>query len=132
MRLRVGGSGGRSYNEQKSIITPTDAFAAMTKVPLSIRLYTEPHLTALVRLVGYEGLPLPEAKERGQALAEEFGKEKMKAAAREVIHIDTSEDPPLVHLAEAARKVAWQLLGPPPEKAEEFQTRAAWPLPPCA
>jgi hypothetical protein len=81
--------------------------------PLYIRLYQEPHLSALVRLIGYEGVPVAEAKQQLKALSEEFGVEKMKAAVQELVHIDGSQEPAVARLKESARKVAWQLLGPP-------------------
>jgi hypothetical protein len=82
--------------------------------PLYIRLYYEPHLVALVRLIGYQGLPVPEAKELLKPLNAQYGEDKMKAAAREILRVDTAQDPPQALLTETARKLAWQLLGPPP------------------
>jgi hypothetical protein len=82
--------------------------------PLYIRLYCEPHLVALVRLIGYHGLPAPEAKELLKPLNAQYGQEKMTAAAREILRVDTTQDPPRALLTEPARKLAWQLLGPPP------------------
>ncbi len=88
----------------------------MAKVqPLYLRLYSQPHLVALVRLVGYRGLPVPEAKEQLKHLSARYGEARMKEAAREVIQVDTTLDPPVARLNEAVRKLAWQLLGPPPE-----------------
>ncbi len=81
--------------------------------PLYIRMYTQPHLVALVRLLGYRGLPVPEAKERLRALSAEYGKERMQAAARELVEIDRAQDPPVARLTEEVRRLAWQLLGPP-------------------
>src|ERR671938_61510 len=97
--------------------------------PLCIRLYQEPHFAALVRLIGYAGLPVPEAKERLRPLNEQYGQEKMKAAARELVEIDASREPAVARLTEPARKLAWQLLGPPPEQAAEFHAPKQWPFP---
>ena len=106
---------------------------AMKKAqPLYLRLYREPHLIALVRLLGYEGLPAPEAKERLRPLNEQYGEARMREAVQELVQIDTSRDPPQARLAEPVRKLAWQLLGPPPEQAANFRARRRWPLPPCA
>jgi hypothetical protein len=82
--------------------------------PLYIRLYYQPHLVALVRLIGYQGLAVTEARERLKPLNEQYGQEKMKVAAREIIQVDTSQDPPVARLTATVRKLAWQLLGPPP------------------
>ena|SRR5690349_9259678 len=97
--------------------------AARKVQPLYIRLYTEPHLIALVRLIGYQGLPVSEAKERLRPFNEQYGRERMKAAAGEVLHVDTSQDPPLARLAEPVRKLAWQLLGPPPEEVQPISAQ---------
>ena len=87
--------------------------------PLSVRLYFQPHLYELARTIGYQGLPVPVAKEKVRALAERFGKEQMLAASKELIRIDPSTDPPTARLKDDVRKVCWQLLGPPPAPCEE-------------
>jgi hypothetical protein len=98
---------------------PSEVGVIMAKIrPLYIRLYNEPHLVALVRLIGYAGMPVPQAKERLKALSEQYGEAKLKAAVREVVRIDTAQDPPTARLTEPVRKLAWQLLGPPPKSAE--------------
>lgn len=85
-----------------------------------------------MRAVGYAELPVDEAKARLKPLREQFGLDVMKAAADEILHIDMGRHPPVVRLTDVARKLAWQLLGPPPERVEEFESQAPWPLPPCA
>jgi hypothetical protein len=100
--------------------------------PLSLRLYQEPHLTAIVRLLGYDGLPAPEAKERLKPLCEQFSQERMQAAVKELVEIDSSADPPVARLSATVRRLAWQLLGPPPEQAEQFRAPTAWPRLPSA
>jgi hypothetical protein len=80
--------------------------------PLCVRLYFKPHLTELVRLIGYQSLPVPEAKERMTPLVAKYGKEKINAAIKELFEIDGSRQPPLARLNAAVRKAAWQLLGP--------------------
>ena len=91
--------------------------------PLCVRLYFEPHLAELVRLVGYRGLPLPEARTRLAPLAQKYGKERMRAAANEVLEADPSSEPPLLRLKASTRNAAWQLLGPPPPETSS-ETRA--------
>ncbi len=83
--------------------------------PLCVRLYFEPHLTELVRLIGYDSLPVPEAKERMGPLVEKYGKEKINAAIKELLETDGSQEPPLARLKPTVRKAAWQLLGPEAE-----------------
>jgi hypothetical protein len=82
--------------------------------PLCIRICFEPHLTDLVRIVGYGALPLDEARARLASLAERHGKERMRAGADETLEVDRTGRPPVVRLNPAARKAAWQLIGPPP------------------
>ncbi len=96
-------------------------------LPMHLRLYREPHLIALVRLIGYGGLPVPEARERMKPLIAEYGAERMKAAAREVIRVDLAQEPPVARLTEPVRRLAWQLLGPPAEAAAAFHQPAGWP-----
>jgi hypothetical protein len=82
--------------------------------PLCVRIYFEPHLTDLVRLIGYGTLPVEEARRLLAPLAEKYGKERMSAAANEALEMDCSRQPPVLRLNAAARKEAWQMLGPPP------------------
>jgi hypothetical protein len=80
--------------------------------PLCVRLYFEAHLTELVRSIGYQSFPVPEAKARLAPLVERYGKDKVNAAIQEVLEIDRSQEPPRARLNDSARKAAWQLLGP--------------------
>jgi hypothetical protein len=80
--------------------------------PLTVRLYFEPHLTELVRLIGYQSLPVAAAKERMRPLVAKYGKDRINAAIKELFEIDGAQEPPLARLNAAARKAAWQLLGP--------------------
>jgi hypothetical protein len=86
--------------------------------PLSVRLYFQPQLYELARAIGYEGLPVPAAREKVRELAERYGEQELLAAAKELIRIDPSTDPPTARLKEDVRKLCWQLLGPPPAAAE--------------
>src|SRR3954454_21308060 len=80
--------------------------------PLCVRLYFEPHLVELVRLLGYRSLPVAEAKSELAPLVEKYGKERINAAIKEVLEIDNTRQPPTARLNAAARKAAWQMLGP--------------------
>ena len=81
--------------------------------PLAVRLYFQPHLYELAQAIGYEGLPVPAAKERVKALTAKYGKAKMLAASKELVRIDPTTDPPTARLKGDVRKLCWQLLGPP-------------------
>lgn len=78
------------------------------KAPLWEKMYCRQHFIDLVRLVGYNGLPVAEAQAKIQELKHD--KDKLVAAVEELFTI-TSER---VSLKENVRKLAWQLLGPPP------------------
>jgi hypothetical protein len=81
--------------------------------PLYLRMYFRPHLVEVVRMVGYEGVPLAEAQKKTKEFREKYG-EKMKEA-EELVTIDASKEPHWVRLTDEVRKFAYQLLGPPPE-----------------
>jgi hypothetical protein len=87
--------------------------------PLCVRLYFEPHLVELVRLIGYQALPLEEARARMAPLVAKYGKDKLNAAIMELFKIDTSQEPHRAYLKPEARRSAWQLLGPPPESIRD-------------
>jgi hypothetical protein len=82
--------------------------------PLAVRLYFQPHLFELAQAIGYEGLPVPAAREKVKELTARHGKPKMLAASKELVRIDPSTDPPTARLKDDVRKLCWQLLGPPP------------------
>jgi hypothetical protein len=65
--------------------------------------------------VGYQGLPVPEARERIKALCERYGEPRVRAASAELIRIDMSTDPPTAQLTDEARGLCRQLLGPTPD-----------------
>ena len=50
-----------------------------------------------------------------QALTEKYGRTLIEEATDEIIEIDKSSDPPVARLTQEARKLSFQLLGPPPE-----------------
>lgn len=83
--------------------------------PLSARLYEQPQLFELARIIGYTGMPLTDAQKAIEPLAKKYGKEVMAAAAEEIVRIDTTTNSPTARLTDQARKLCWQLLGPPPE-----------------
>src|SRR5438445_1965577 len=88
--------------------------APTSKRPLCQRLYFEAHLTDLVRLLGHQGLPLPDAQAQFALLLLKYGDGKMRAAAEEITAIDHTQQPPVARLTDQARKLAFQILGFPP------------------
>jgi hypothetical protein len=87
--------------------------------PLCVRLYFEAHLVELVRLIGYDELSVPAARERMAPLVEKYGKERINAAIQELFEVDQSQDPPRARLRQVVREAAWQMLGPPPVLARD-------------
>ncbi|MCI0457468.1 MAG: hypothetical protein L0Z62_10905 [Gemmataceae bacterium] len=87
--------------------------------PLCVRLYFEAHLVDVVRLIGYEELPVPVARERLAPLVQKYGKDRINAAIKELFEVDQSQDPPRARLAQPVREAAWRMLGPPPALAPE-------------
>jgi len=81
--------------------------------PLSVRIYFEPHLTAMVRLIGYETYPLEEGRARLRPLVERYGRDRVNSAAQEALDMRHG----VIRLNAKVRRAAWQLLGPPPAPA---------------
>jgi hypothetical protein len=88
--------------------------------PLHERMYGEPLYAELVRLLGYAGCTYRDLLRQLEPLYQRYDKRKVDAA---VVHLFTYDKqfsvnpPPLadVKLRSEARKLAWGLLGPPPE-----------------
>jgi hypothetical protein len=87
--------------------------------PLWYKLYYLPQYYELARILGYEGLPAPEAVRRAKPLLEKYGKSVMDQVSRDIVQIDGRTNPPTARLRDEARKLCRQLLGPPPETAAE-------------
>src|SRR3954453_5633923 len=84
------------------------------------RLYFEEPYFALARIVGYLGIPATEAVEKLKPLTEKYGKPKMAAVAEAIVRVDDTAKPPMAYLKDHVQPLCWQLLGPPPDKWEEF------------
>lgn len=81
-----------------------------------MRLYFRRHMTAMVRLFGYAGLSIDEAKARLLPLREEFGDAKIADACEELLDIDHSRLPHMASLKRSVLALARALLGPPPDR----------------
>src|SRR5579872_4990284 len=69
--------------------------------PLYIRLYFEPHLTEVVLLLGYQGLPEPDFAKAVSALVEKYGRDKVMDATSEITEADRSTKCPVIRLTQA-------------------------------
>lgn len=94
---------------------PSSAPESRCKAPLYLRLYFQSHLTEIVRLIGYADVPVDEARERLEALVTRFGNEKIVAACQEILEVDTGKEPNVARLKAEVRRLAFQILGPPPK-----------------
>ena len=90
------------------------------KQPLYLRLYQNQVYIDVARMVGYAGLSLADAREQMKGLGEKYDKEKLVKAAEELVDIDDKG----VRLKANVRKLAFQLLGPPPEMQDAFYRNA--------
>lgn len=86
--------------------------------PLVERIYFQKHLTDIVRAVGYDVLSEDEIRARLQPIIDQQGKEAVEAAIEELLDITTGSEG-TVQLKLHVRKIARQLLGPPPDSRQE-------------
>jgi hypothetical protein len=104
--------------------------------PIWIRLYFQAAYADLARLIGYAGRPLPELLELTEPLVKKYGEEKMAEVSEALTRLDETTDPPIVRFTDEARKLCWQLLGPPPPEtqtpAAPSSSRPSQPLDPAA
>lgn len=83
----------------------------MKKGSLLDRMYFDPVFTAVVRMIGYQGLSLAEAGKQAMELAKQFSKEQIQEAANELTQVKDG----VMHLTAEARKAARGILGVDPD-----------------
>jgi hypothetical protein len=104
------------------------------QVSLHECLYRDPCWIAVLRAIGYSGCVYRQLHETLAEAVKEFGQQRVDAA---VVNLCTYEGqfrvnpPPLtqVQLRAEARKLAWSLLGPPPERPWHDLWKRPEPLP---
>lgn len=107
---------------QHSRAKPTYTKTGKKLRPLYDRLFYQPHLTEVVRLLGYEGLPETTFWDHYRALSGKHGQEAMSSAVSEIVEFDKTQTPAVARLTEEARKLAGYVLGrpsgsaPPPDR----------------
>jgi hypothetical protein len=69
----------------------------------------------LARAIGYRTLPLEEAKALVKELEGRHGRKAVAEAAKAIVAVDATTQPPTVRLTDEALRLCWQLLGPPPD-----------------
>ncbi len=99
---------------EKPTNSPRRRSSSSTKQPLVIRLYFDRCLTEVAQLIGYNDVPVDQARERLKPLIERFDKQRLQSAAEELLDVDSSKQPPVARLKADVAKMAFQLLGPRP------------------
>ncbi len=78
-------------------------------------MYFRKPYVELTRAIGYAEVPVADVRKRIDELVAEFGKDVIQSASNELVDIVEQDKSPIVRLKPQVRKLAWQLLGPPPE-----------------
>ena len=84
------------------------------KEKLLTQMYSRQDWIELIRLFGYQTLPMDQARQAIKPLAEKFGKEPMAAACEILVEISTPGKEPVARLKPHIRRMAFQILGPEP------------------
>jgi len=84
------------------------------KEKLLTKMYFRQDWIELIRLFGYQTLPMEQARQAIKPLAEKFGKEPMAAACEVLVEISTPDKEPVARLKPHIRRMAFQILGPEP------------------
>ena len=82
------------------------------KEKLLTQMYFRQDWIELIRLFGYQTLPMEKARQAIKPLAEKFGKEPMAAACEVLVEISTPGKEPVARLKQHIRRMAFQILGP--------------------
>jgi hypothetical protein len=91
--------------------------AAPKQAPLVLRLYLEPALYELARVVNYGGIKDEDFDERLKELAKAHASAEVRLAGFELTE-KNEKCPGVTVLRPHVRKLCYQLLGPPPEDPE--------------
>ena len=99
------------------------------KEKLLLQMYRLTHWIELIRLFGYQTLPMDKARQAIKPIAEKFGKEPVAAACEALVEISTPDKEPVARLKPHIRRMAFQILGPEPTTEPAVAT-ALQPAPP--
>lgn len=113
--------------------TATPAPTPTAEVPLTRQekekllkqMYHRQDWIELIRLFGYQTMPMEKAREAIKPLAEKFGKEPTAAACEALVDISTQENEAFARLKPHIRRMAFQILGP--ERKEDTSAPANSP-----
>lgn len=104
---------------------------AIKDQPLWYKMYFLAEWTDIVRLVGYDGMTYRDFSAGLQKLVEKYGR-KAEAASWHLVVFEGQNATNVAPLAKVTlrlhvRKLAWQLLGPPPEHPEYARSKSPEP-----
>jgi hypothetical protein len=84
------------------------------KEKLLLKVYRLAHWIELIRLFGYQTLPMETARQAIKPIAEKFGKEPVAEACEVMVEISTPDEEPVARLKRHIRRMVFQILGPEP------------------
>ena len=84
------------------------------KEELLRQMYSRAHWIELIRLIGYQSVPMEKAREAIKPLAEQYGKEPVASACEVMVEIFTQDKEAFARLKPHVRRMAFQILGPEP------------------
>ncbi|MCI0742767.1 MAG: hypothetical protein L0Y72_27345 [Gemmataceae bacterium] len=99
------------------------------KEKLLLQMYHKEHWIELIRLFGYRTLPMEQARQAIKPLADKFGKEPMATACEVLVEISTPDKNPIARLKPHIRRMAFQILGPPPAEETPAAIGISAPVP---
>src|SRR3990167_738348 len=116
-------------------MTTESEVSSATAVPLSragkekllTQMYRLSHWIDLIRLFGYQTLPMAQAREAIKPLAEKYGKEPVASACETMVEISTQGKEAFARLKPHIRRMAFQILGPEPTPNGTVGTVASTP-----
>ena len=99
-----------------SVPTPTAEVPLnrAAKEELLRQMYSRAHWIELIRLIGYQAVPMDKARQAIKPLAEQYGKEPMAIACEVMVEIFTQDKEAFARLKPHIRRMAFQILGPEP------------------
>lgn len=103
-------------------MTTESEVSSATAVPLTraekekllTQMYRLSHWIDLIRLFGYQTLPMAKAREAIKPLAERYGKEPVASACETMVEISMHGQEAFARLKPHIRRMAFQILGPEP------------------
>ena len=82
------------------------------KEELLRQMYSRVHWIELIRLIGYQSVPMEKAREAIKPLAEQYGKDPVANACEVMVEIFTQDKEAFARLKPHVRRMAFQILGP--------------------